>query len=61
MIDNLSFIERVIILVLQLGCFCGLFRCAFGLCTVAKGFDVIVKRLDARIRLYEGKKSNENS
>ncbi len=61
MIENLNFIERVILLIGYMICFVGLVACACGLWRVQRGFGAIVKRLNARICLYESKNGNKDS
>jgi len=64
MIDNLSFIECLIIVILQLICAGVLIRIACRLWGIADDFGAIARRIEKRFgdrnRLNQGKKSNDN-
>jgi len=58
MIDNLSFIERLIIAILQLICIGVLIHCVFGFWRIKKSLDVRINRLTTWVKWYESQKYN---
>jgi len=60
MIENLSFIECVILLIINLVCICGLIRCAFAFRRIEKNCDIRINNLKNWIKLNQRKDSNED-